>query len=220
MAGFVVLTVLLSVGYVLDEGRNQGSGHPKPVILYVNQGNGIVNGSGFGVMLSFASSHGFNTVFFQVYRQGILMFSSTTLQSFVTEAHGLNLSLFFALYIIDSTHPLPASIYGLGEDGVSLDMSGLSGQSQLSLLNTLKASYDGITAVTTTDMGSTLKPDWLVLETYFPQTKSYINHGIIASVGVFATNGQEDYQSQYDNALLNSDGVMVFDYYGLVTSGY
>ena len=43
----------------------------KPIILYVNQGNGVVNGSNFGELLSTATSHGFNTIFFQVYRSGV-----------------------------------------------------------------------------------------------------------------------------------------------------
>ena len=47
----------------------------KPIILYINQGNGAVNESNFGAMLSFASRNGFNTVFFQVYYEGVLLFN-------------------------------------------------------------------------------------------------------------------------------------------------
>jgi hypothetical protein len=69
-------------------------------------------------------------------------------------------------------------------------------------------------------MTSPLKPDLLVLETYEPSTQQYIRQGIIGSVGVFATVSKEDYQSQFQFALNNSDGVMVFDYAGLLKSGY
>ncbi len=190
------------------------------MILYVNQGNGVVNGSGFGQMLSFASSHGFNTVFFQVYRQGTLLFTAPELSSFVTQAHAASLKIFFTLYITNSSQTLPETAFGLGEDGVSLDMSTLSTSAQESLLETLESSCTCQTAVTTTDMTSPLKPDLLILETYGPALQRYVRHGTVASVGVFATVSREDYQSQFQYALDNSDGVMVFDYAGLVKSGY
>ena len=97
----------------------------KPVILYVNQGNGVVDGSNFAAMLSTARSHGFNTVFFQVYRAGNLLFSGSELGGFVTDAHSQGLKIFFALYFTSASQTLPQSIYGLGEDGISLDMSTL-----------------------------------------------------------------------------------------------
>ena len=59
----------------------------KPIILYVNQGNGVVNRTNFDVMAGYANSSGFNTVFFQIYRKGALLFSPQDLQTFVTQAH-------------------------------------------------------------------------------------------------------------------------------------
>ena len=74
--------------------------------------------------------------------------------------------------------------------------------------------------MTTDDLSSTLKPDLLVLETYATSQKSFIKPGIIGSVEVVVTSSQADYQSQFQYALQNSDGVMVFDYAGLLKSGY
>jgi hypothetical protein len=165
-------------------------------------------------------AHGFNTDFFQIYRQGVLLFSQHDLQTFVSQAHMRNLSIFFSLYITNSSQHVPASIYGSGEDGMSLDMSALVLSTQQSLLASLKTDYSGKTAVTTLDMNSPLKPDLLVLETYGTSLQSYIRPGIIGSVGVFATSSQADYQSRFQYALQNSDGVMVFDYAGLMKSGY
>ncbi len=190
------------------------------MILYVNQGNGVVNGSAFGSMLEYASNRGFNTVFFQAYRQGSLWFSPTTLSGFVAQAHAAKLKIFFALYITDQTQVLPSSIFSLGEDGVSLDMSGLSFGSQKALLTELRAQFNGTTAVTTTNMTSTLKPDLLILETYGADPNPYIHTGIVASVGAFTTSSVEEYQSEFQYALQNSDGVMVFDYAGMVQRGY
>ncbi|MBI3860110.1 MAG: hypothetical protein HY296_07765 [Thaumarchaeota archaeon] len=221
LSAVVSVAAVLGLGYyLLANGGGQDIEMGKPIILYVNQGNGIVNGSGFGTMLSFATSHGFNTVFFQVYRHGVLLFSTTTLRSFVTESHSENLSFYFSLYITNRSQSLPVAIYGLGEDGISLDMSTVDRAAQRSLLASLNATFAGRTAVTTYDFGTTLKPDLLVLETYGSNDRQFIQRGIIGSVEPVATTGQEDYQSQYGYALQNSDGVMVFDYYGLMRMRY
>jgi hypothetical protein len=195
------------------------SNQEKPIILYVNQGNGIVNQANFGQMLTFASSHGFNTVFFQVYREGVLLFTPSELSSFANQSHAEHTKIFFALYFTNSSQSLPSAIFGLGEDGISLDVSTLSLSTQEGLLADLAPCHCQ-TAVTTTDMNSPLSPNLLVLETYGTPLQQYIRHGIIASVGVFDATSASDYHSQFQYALNNSDGVMVFDYAGLLKSGY
>jgi len=211
----IALVVTLAFLYLSSQ-NNQA----KPVILYVNQGNGVVNGTNFGQMLSFASSHGFNTIFFQAYREGVLLFTSSELRSFVNQTHADHQKIFFALYITNSTQAIPETIFGLGEDGINLDMSTVGLPAQESLLQSLSTSCGCRTAVTTTDMASPLKPDLLILETYGLAMQQYVRQGIIASVGVFATSSQQDYQSEFRYALTNSDGVMVFDYAGLLKTGY
>lgn len=198
---------------------SQSSG--KPVILYINQGNGAVNESNFGAMLAFASAQGFNTIFFQVYREGTTLFTTQQLSYFVAQAHGEGMRIFFSLYITNSTQAIPAEIYPLGEDGISLDMSTLSVSSQTLLFGELRQGYtSGETAITTTDFSLPLSPDLLVLETYGIQYQRYIHPGVVGSVGVFATTSRSDYEEQFQYALDNSDGVMVFDYAGLMKSGY
>jgi hypothetical protein len=192
----------------------------KPVILYVNQGNGAVNQSNFGALLTTATSHGFNTIFFQVYRSGTLLFTNDELSQFVSSAHSQGLKIFFALYFTDMTQDIPTSIYSYGEDGISLDMSALPLNTQTALFNALSSGYSGKTAITTLDPTLPLTPDLLVVETYAPSDQQYIHHGMIASVEVVATSGRSDYKSQVEYALDHSDGVMVFDYHGLVKAGY
>jgi hypothetical protein len=220
IAAAVILVLVAGVGYyVLSSGSQQTTG-TKPIILYVNQGNGVVNGSNFGALTSFTTSHGFNTIFFQVYRQGVLLFSPAQLATLVNESHSSGLKIFFALYITNSSQALPASIYGVGEDGINLDMSTLPLTEQQSLLANLQSGYHGQVAVTTTDMSSPLRPNLLILETYGTGLQQYIRHGTVASVGVFTTSSEQDYKSQFQFALQNSDGVMVFDYAGLLKRGY
>jgi hypothetical protein len=195
----------------------------KYIILYINQGNGAVNETNFDSMLTFASSQGFNTLFFQVYRQGSLLFDASQLVYFVDHAHAQGMKIFFSLYLTNASQTLPTSVYGMGEDGVSLDMSTLSIPEQSSLLASLRSGYGGTTAITTTDLALPLNPDILVLETYTSQIQQYsqyIHPGVVASVGVFATTSQSDYEQEYQYALANSSGVMVFDYAGLLKSGY
>jgi hypothetical protein len=219
LLGIVAAILILSAAYFLSTRNSLAT--EKPVILYVNQGNGVVNESNFASMLSLAKSHGFNTIFFQVYRRGVLLFNISQLQFFVQNAHAQSFRIFFALYFTNSTQPIPESIYPLGQDGINLDMSTLPLPSQQSILTSLQQGYrSGKIAITTTDFNSPLKPDLLILETYGAQNQQYIHQGIIASVGVFATTGRQDYEQQFQYALNNSDGVMVFDYAGLLKSGY
>jgi hypothetical protein len=192
----------------------------KPIILYVNQGNGVVNESNFSDLLYTATSNGFNTIFFQIYRSGTLLFASGSLSQFVASAHEQDLEIFFALYFTNTTQAIPSSIYNDGEDGISLDMSTLPIATQTTLFDQLSSSYKGLTAITTTDPSLPLSPDLLVVETYAPGDQQYIRPGMIAGVEVVATTSQQDYENQVQYALANSDGVMVFDYAGLLKSGY
>jgi hypothetical protein len=218
------IAVAAIIGYLLLSGALQGQGRTvtasKPIILYVNQGNGAVNGSNFGGLLGTASSHGFNTIFFQIYRSGTLLFTDTSLSQFVASAHGQGLKILFALYFTNSTQKIPSSIYADGEDGINLDMSTLPISTQTTLFNYLSSTYSGKTAITTTDPSLSLSPNLLIVETYGAGNDQYIHHGMIASVGVFATSSRQDYDQQFQYALNNSDGVMVFDYAGLLRSGY
>jgi hypothetical protein len=197
-----------------------GASTEKPIILYVNQGNGVVNGSNFDQLLQTATSHGFNTIFFQVYRSGTLLFTSDSLDQFVVSAHDQGLEIFFAVYFTNATQTIPTSIYSDGEDGISLDMSTLPISTQTALFDDLSSGYSGKTAITTTDPSLPLAPDLLVVETYAASDQQYIHPGIIAGVEVVATSSRQDYEAQVQYALDNSDGVMVFDYAGLVKSGY
>jgi hypothetical protein len=199
---------------------SEASASSKPIILYVNQGNGVVNGSNFGELLSTATSQGFNTIFFQIYRSGTLLFTSSSLAQFVASAHDQGLKFFFALYFTNTTQSIPTSIYSDGEDGISLDMSGLPVAAQSALFDQLSSSYSGKTAITTTYPSLPVSPDLLVVETYAPGDQQYIHPGMIGGVEVVATSSQQDYEQQVQYALAHSDGVMVFDYAGLVKSGY
>jgi hypothetical protein len=205
---------------IAQSGSSSGTtASSKPVILYVNQGNGAVNASNFGELLSTATSQGFNTIFFQVYRSGTLLFTSSSLAQFVSSAHGQGLEIFFALYFTNSTQAIPSSVYSDGEDGINLDMSTLPVAAQTALFNQLSSSYSGKTAITTFDFTLPLRPDLLVFETYASGDQQYIHPGIIGGVEVSPGETTQEYQQQFQYALKNSDGVMVFDYDHLVKYG-
>lgn len=212
----VIAAVIITAAYL----SLRSAPAEKPVILYVNQGNALVDVGNFSSLVNYAKSNGFNTLFFQVYRSGNLLFSSGNLSYFASFAHNQSLKIFFALYFTNSSQTIPSSIYGAGEDGISLDMSTLPQPTQSSLLSTLQQNYKGETAVTTTNFGTTLKPDLLILETYAPQDQQYIHKGMIASVEPLALSSEPEYLQEYQYALSHSDGVMVFDYYGLLATGY
>jgi len=202
-----------------QSGSSSSSASSKPIILYVNQGNGAVNASNFGNLLSTATSQGFNTIFFQVYRSGTLLFTSSSLTQFVSSAHSEGLEIFFALYFTNSTQTIPSSIYSDGEDGINLDMSTLPVAAQTTLFDQLSSSYTGKTAITTFDFTLPLRPDLLVFETYASGDQQYIHAGVIAGVEVSPGETTQEYQQQFQYALKNSNGVMVFDYDHLVKYG-
>jgi len=194
----------------------------KPVILYVNQGNALVDRSNFSALLNFTKAQHFNTIFFQIYRSGQLLFNVDDLSYFVEVARLYNISFFFSLYITNSSEQIPNSILNLGENGINLDMSTLSSSAQSSMLSALQLDFTkGETAVTSTNLTTTLKPDLLVLETYnFDQDQSYIRPGIIASVEPLGISTAQEYRQELNYAISNSSGVMVFDYYGILKMGY
>jgi hypothetical protein len=99
-------------------------------------------------------------------------------------------------------------------------MSTLSVDAQTAIFDSLSSAYSGQTAITTTNPTLLLNPSMLIVETYGAGNDQYIHRGIIASVGVFATSSRQDYDQQLHYALDNSDGVMVFDYAGLLKAGY
>jgi hypothetical protein len=219
----VAVIVIISAGALLltERSGKTSSTTAKPVILYVNQGNALVSVNNFTGLTAFAKSNGFNTIFFQVYRGGNLIFSASNLTYFVTTAHSQGLKIFFALYFTASGQQIPSSLYTLGENGISLDMSTLSDSSQAILLSTLQHDYmQGETAVTTTNFTTDLRPNLLILETYGTGDQSFIHHGIIGGVEPYILSSKQEYTSQFQYALQNSDGVMVFDYYGLLRTGY
>ncbi len=218
---YIVFIVLVLAAASFAFFALRGGASPKPVILFVNQGNGVVNEANFASLLTYAESHGFNTLFFQVYRSGTLLFNASELRYFVDGAHAAGLKMFFDLYFTNSSQQIPELVYSVGEDGINLDMSTLVLSAQEALLGTLQTNQrDGVTAITTTDVSLPLKPGLLIIETYGVQNEQFIHHGIIGSVGAFTTTSLQDYREQFQYALDNSDGVMVFDYAGLLKRGY
>lgn len=217
----VIVVITAGASFLIQRNGATSSTTGKPVILYVNQGNALVSVNNFTALAAFSQSNGFNTIFFQVYRSGNLIFSISNLTYFVTTAHSEGLKIFFSLYFTAPGQQIPSSIYSLNEDGISLDMSTLSDSSQANLLSTLQHGYvQGETAVTTTNFTTDLRPDLLILETYGTGDQPFIHHGIIGSVEPYMLSSKQEYTSQFQYALQNSDGVMVFDYYGLLKTGY
>ena len=227
MAVLVLIVGALVVYTLTDLDKPQSSTSTsisgKPMILYINQGNGAVNRTNFDSMLNFAKAQGFNTVFFQVCRLGILLFTPSDMQYFVSQAHDYNVTIFFALSFNSTSQRIPVQVYSEGEGGISLDMSNLNGSAQVNLLASLEANYGGETAVTVGPPAphyGNLKPDLIVLETYAAADRVYIKQGVIGSVEVVETSSEVNYESQVQYSLQNSAGVMVFDYSGLLKKGY
>lgn len=221
----IVVVIAVAVGFFLYSGQHGNTTTAKSAqwrILYVNQGNGYVGENNFSLLIAMTKSHNFNTIFFQVYRSGSLLYTTDQMKYFITSAHDSNVSIFFALFFTEASDQIPTTIFTLGENGLSLDMSTLTTSAQSSIFSEVKSAYtQGKIAITTTDFSISLHPDLLILETYQePQDEQYIHPGIIAGVEVLATQNNQDYNQQVQYARDHSDGVMVFDLYGLLRTGY
>lgn len=221
----MIVMIVAAAGIYFYSGSHSNTTTAKSAqwrILYVNQGNGYVGENNFSLLIAVTKSHNFNTIFFQVYRSGSLLYTTDQMKYFVTVSHSSNISIFFALYFTQPSNQIPTSIFSLGENGLSLDMSTLTTSAQSSIFSEVKSSYSqGKIAITTTDFSISLHPDLLILETYQePADQQYIHPGMIAGVEVLATQSNQDYNQQVQYALDHSDGVMVFDFYGLLHTGY
>jgi hypothetical protein len=228
----LVVVIVVGVGEYLLFGGHTNVGHSsttatssKPVILFENQENSPVNQGNFGNFVDFARSNGFNTIFFQISYKGSLLACCndiSSLKSYVTGAHVLGVKIFFVLSFSNSSQGLPSSfIYSAGEDGIDLDMSTLPYSNQQTLLSSLKGNFSGTTAVTTYNFTTTLKPNWLIFETYnWPSDQQYLSSRVIGSVEVVAASDNAQYRSWFLSVLSGSAGVMVFDYSALKNYGY
>src|SRR5579863_3625747 len=95
----IIVIVVGSTFFVLNQNKKDNTttnsttsavssdSESKPIILYINQDNGAVNESNINQMLQYASVRGFNTIFFQIYHNGALMFTTSQLSYFVGVAH-------------------------------------------------------------------------------------------------------------------------------------
>lgn len=71
----------------------------------------------------------------------VLLFNSRQLDYFVNVTHAEEMKIFFALSFTNDSQRIPDTIYVLGENGISLDMSTLDIQDQADLLSTLQSNY-------------------------------------------------------------------------------
>jgi len=191
----------------------------KPIILYVNQGNGFVEPQKFGDLLTFAKRFGFNTIMFQVYRSGSFLYSLEDMNKFARDAEKAGFRFHASLYISKEGEKMDL-VAQLRADGINLDMPTISLDWQSRYISWVRQLFKGPVSVTTANAQYPLKPDLVILETYGRENLRYVRPGMVGSVGVWLTKDKDDYLDQVNLVLTKSDGVMVFDYAGLLRKGW
>lgn len=191
----------------------------KPIILYVNQGNGFVEPDRFGDLLAFAKRFGFNSVMFQVYREGSFLYSLDDMNKFHDKSTRAGMRFYPSLFISKDGEKIDL-ISQLSAEGMNLDMPSLSLDWQSRYIAAVRQLFKGPVSVTTSNAQYPLRPDLLILETYGRENLRYVRPGVVGSVGVWLTTDKGDYLDQVSYVLAHSDGVMVFDYAGLLRKGW
>ncbi len=191
----------------------------KPIILYINQGNGFVEPDKFADLLAFAKRFGFNAVMFQVYRSGSFLYSLDDMNKFHDESARAGVRFYPSLFISKDGEKIDL-ISQLRAEGMNLDMPSLSLDWQSRYIAALRQLFKGPVSVTTPNLQYPLTPDLLILETYGRENLRYVRPGAMGSVGVWLTTDKGDYLDQVNYVLAHSDGVMVFDYAGLLRKGW
>ena len=193
----------------------------KPIILYcqfyaapqISQFPGVVN---------FTLRHGFNTLMVVIFDFGEARFNRTTIDYFISYARSKGLTFVPSYYIRSTSDQMDVS----GLTWVNLDMERLNSYDQ-------RVFYDRIAQIVplvsvTSPYGQPVgfHTPMHIIETYSGSPQfwlsqlGYYHPGTICSVAAWLLSSQQGYDAEKDYCLKYSDGVMVFDYYNLLNSGF
>ena len=194
----------------------------KPVILYYNYAEQPFKTSDFPNLVSFASSHGFNTLMIVVYINHEAIFNKSVLQGFYSYAKSQNITFVPSFYIESLNDTINVS----GFSWVNLDMEKLSQVQQRIYYDTINSSVPLVSVTMPYGVSNYFQTRMLIVESYasepvfWLEQMSYSHYGAICSVHMGNVNSEQEYLSEFKYCLKYSEGVMVFDYPSLAKAGY
>jgi hypothetical protein len=195
----------------------------KPIILYYDYENLPFGPSQFPQIVNATLQHHFNTLMLLVFIDHKPIFNKSTIEYFFSYSESRNLK-FVPSYYIES---LSDNINFTGLGWINLDMERISPNDQRFFYARIASQGIAIISVTF-PFGQPVEfsPTIDIVETYsgsqwfwFMQA-AYFHNDHICSIGIWQLQNQQEYNSQKDYCLKYSDGVMVFDYYNLLRTGF
>ncbi len=221
----VVSLFFLSILYSNIFPGNFGVGivsQDKPVILYFDYLEQPFQPSNFSNIVSFASSHGFNTLMIVVYINHKQIFNDTVLQDFYTYARSQNVTFVPSFYIMSSNDSFDAR----GFNWINLDMERLSSDAQSAFFSSVNQNFSLVSVTMPYGAIQTFYTKMLIVETYDSLPKFWLDQllyshgGTICSVHVRFVHSESDYRQEFQYCFRYSDGGMVFAYPQLEKAGY
>ncbi len=216
---------MLSIVYVNVFPGNYGIGlvaPHKPVILYFDYLERPFAPGYFPTIVSFASSHGFNTLMIVIYIGHAALFNNSVLLGFYSYALSKNITFVPSFYIESLNDTINIAGFSL----VNLDMEKLPQTDQATYYGNISRTVPLVSVTMPYSEEPLFYTKMLIVETYASSPLFWVEQiwyphgGTICSVHVSYTHSKQEYRSEFRYCLKYSDGVMVFDYPLLESRGY
>jgi hypothetical protein len=196
--------------------------YKKPIILYYNgDGHPPLQVSQFPGVVNFTLRHGFNVLMLLVFNYQPV-FNRTTVNYFALYAKSRGLTFVPSYYVRSVGDEINVS----GLAWINLDMERLNPSEQVVFYDQVAGVVPLVSVTTVYGQLVQFHTPMNIIETYagtplfWLAQLGYYHPGKLCSVGVWLLHNQQDYDDEKNYCLKYSDGVMVFDYYGLLRSGF
>jgi hypothetical protein len=218
---FLILGIILFI--VFPPNIALDSLKTKPVILYYNFENLPFQPAQFPSIVNTTLAHHFNTLMLLVYYNHQAIFNESTLHQFFLYSKSKNLT-FVPSYYVDS---LADRINVSGYQWINLDLEKLNPNEQrwyygkmlvqnvplISVTSPYGQQQEFVTSLNIVESYSDSPWFWL-------EQLTYLHYSHACSVAVWLLRSQAAYDSQKNYCLRYTAGVMVFDYYNLLKTGF
>lgn len=194
----------------------------KPIILYYDYGYPPLLLSEFPNVVNFTLSHGFNTLMMLVYLDNQAKFNASTIQYFISYSESKGLTFVPSYYIRSPGDQINVS----GLEWINLDMERLAPGQQMAFYNRMAKIVPLVSVTSPYGQLVEFHSPMNIVETYAPSPwfwlsqLGYYHPGKVCSVGDWLLTNQQEYDSQKAYCLKYTDGVMVYDYYNLLSKGF
>jgi len=213
----IILFLVFPPDIALDPIQN------KPVILYYNFENLPFQPAQFPSIVNTTLAHHFNTLMLLVYYNDEAIFNESIVHHFFEYSKSRSLTFVPSYYISSLADRINIS----GYQWINLDMEKLNPNNQrlyygkellqnirlISVTSPYGQKQEFVTSLNIVESYSASPWFWL-------EQLTYLHYSNACAVAVWMLHSQADYDSQKNYCLRYTEGVMVFDYYNLLKTGF